>query len=581
MNVIIIDSGLSLEMQDVKCLKSVKGISIKKSHDTYLYHDDYSDSIGHGTILAHIMFEHLVVDVDLFIIKIIDSQLSVDVDLLIEALNYCDANLNCDLIQISLGTLYTDSRLQNALSKLTNKGVAIVSAFDNENCISYPAAYENVIGVDISHEYHSIEQFRIIHNQVIDIQGPSIYYRTKGLEGKRVIVSGSSFYCSYITALIANMNLTNYRKVTCLNGLEEKASEVIHLPNAMQRKQLVIRKAVVFPFNKEIHSLAAFEHLLGFEVQQYFDLRQKGLLHRKICDILSYSKNEKVINDFEHIDWSSDFDTLICGHLGEISQILGYDILEKIVEKCSKHAKQLICFDNITKYLERFPNLCVWYPSTHPSMVPSYRFNKLRSPNVPIIGVFGTSSRQGKMTVQLMLREAFKQSGVKVKNVGSEPESVLFGFEYAYVFGYESTDLLMPYEMVQVLNEAVYELEKDECELVIVGSQSGTVPHQLRSLDMIPYKQYLFLLGTQPDSIILCVNGFDSEEYIKRTIAFFQSTVNAYVICLIVSYVNARKKHVEVKPLSFFQETFGVPAFDLQNLNIHEVLNVIFTYYGR
>lgn len=35
---------------------------------------------------------------------------------------------------------------------------------------------------------------------------------------------------------------------------------------------------------------------------------------------------------------------------------------------------------------------------------------------------------------------------------------------------------------------------------------------------MIPLKQYYFLLGVQPDSIILCINGYDSIEYVRRTI---------------------------------------------------------------
>ena len=581
MNIVIIDSGLSMEQQTVSYLKNVQGITIMKSYNSYLYSDDYADSIGHGTIVVNVLLEHISVDINLFVIKIIDSALTVDINLLIEALKYCDLNLDCDLIQVSLGTLYSESRLQSIISKLEQKGVAIISAFDNDNCISYPAAYEEVIGVDITRAYHSIEQYNVIGENVIDIQGSDIFYRVKVLKWKKVIVKVSSFYCSYITSLIVNANLKNFNKALCIEVLRRTAEEILNPLDIKEKKQLIIKRAVIFPFNKEIHSLAAFEHLLGFEVLNYFDLRQKGLLNRKIHDILPYARNKKVVHDFDCIDWNADFDTFICGHVGEISNILGYDILETIMEKCKAYSKQLVCFDNITKYLERYIDLCMWFPNTNHSMVPSYRFGKLRSPNVPIVGVFGTSSQQGKMTVQLLLREALKKKGIKVKNIGSEPESILFNFEYAYVFGYEATDLLMPYEMVQVLNEAVYNLEKENCELIMVGSQSGTVPHQLRSLDMIPLKQYLFLLGTQPDSIILCVNGYDSEEYIKRTMSFFKSTVNANVICLIVSYVNVKKKYVDVKPLSFFKDNFDVPVFDLCSLQTEQILDLIFTYYGR
>lgn len=562
-------------------LRSVRGIAINKSNIAYEYLDDYSDCIGHGTILVDVLLEHIAVEVDLFIIKIIDTTLVSDVDLLIKALEYCDENCECDLIQISMGTLYTEKKLQDAVNRLVNKGVLIVSAFDNDACISYPAAYKNVIGVDVTRNYRNIEQYNVMKDNVVDIQGADVFFRVKGLNGKKLIVKGSSFYCSYIVSKIANLNLKNMSKGACIEELQKEAQEVFSVPQKEEIRQLRIRKVVVFPFNKEIHSLAAFEHLLGFEILNYYDFRQKGLVNKKISDVLPYTVNEKRIYDFEQINWDDDFDTFICGHVGEISRILGYDVLEKIFSKCRENAKQLVCFDNITDYMKRYPDLFAWFPTTSRNMVPNYRYGKLRSPNIPIIGVFGTSSRQGKMTIQLLLRDALKKMGIKIKNLGSEPEAVLLGFEYAYVFGYESTDVLAPNEMVQVLNEAIYELEKDDCEMIIVGSQSGTVPHQLRNLNMLPFKQYLFLLGTQPDSIILCVNCFDSEEYIERTIEFFNAVVKARVICLVVSYVQISKKNVIAKPMSFFEDRFKIPVFDLHNLDVKKMIEIMFAYYGE
>jgi hypothetical protein len=577
-NVVIIDTGVSLN-ENVLHLKSVNGITITKKIDGYDYSAGFKDNIGHGTIVTNILLSHLESDINLFVIKIFDTELNIDKELLVEALHYCDFKLNCDIVQISLGSLYSDKNLMTAIETLTAKGIIIISAFDNDKCISYPAAYEDVIGVDVTQDYKRIEQYNITENNVIDIQGADIYHRTIGLDEKRIIVRGSSFYCSYVTAMLIKSNIQIGKKKSYINMLKNTAEKVFTITPII-KTVLQIKKAVIFPFNKEIHSLAAFEQMIPFHVSAYYDLRQRGMTNKCIKDILPYTSNVNVIAEFNNIDWDSEFDTFICGHVGVISKMIGYDILKEILDKCNEYGKQLICFDNALSYLNNTLNMNMWFPYMDQKSIPKYRFGKLRSPNVPIVGVFGTSSQQGKMTIQLMLREAFMKKGIKVKNIGSEPESLLFGFEFAYVFGYESTDLLQPNEMVQVLNEAVYNLEKDDCDIIIAGSQSGTVPHQLRNLNMIPSKQYFFLLGTQPDSIILCVNGYDSEEYISRTISIFKAAVNANVICLVVSYINARKNKLDTKPLSFFEEHFGLPVFDLQSVDIDKMTEIIQNYYG-
>lgn len=581
MNIAIIDTGATLDCVPPN-IKRIGGVCIQENYGKYSFSDDFKDNIGHGTIVTNILAEHLHTEVNIFVIKIFDDTLSVDVNLLVEALKYCNSFLDCDLVQISLGTLYTNTFLKREIKKLEEKGVIIVSAFDNDKCLSYPAAYKAVIGVDITSKYNKIEHYDVIENNIIDIQGADIYHRTKGIEGKNVIVKGSSFYCSYITATIANMYSKILDKKAIMRKLKLSARKVYGEPkNDSITKELKIDKAIIFPVNKETSSMAAFEQLLIFNVINYYDLRQKGLINKRINQILHYTDNEKLICDFNNIDWTSEFDTFICGHVGEISKILGYDILAVIVEKCNTYNKQLVAFDNLSKYLVNCPDLHAWFPYVDQRSVPNNRFGKLRSPNVPIVGVFGTSSHQGKMTIQLKLREVLTKKGIKVKNIGSEPESALFGFEASYVFGYEATNLLMPHEMIQVLNEAVYDLENDGCEIIIAGSQSGTVPYQLRNLDMIPLQQYYFLLGVQPDSIILCINSFDSIQYINRTISMFEAAVNAKVICLIVSNINSSKSESGAHTLYDIQKQFVIPVFDLNTFKTEELAELILHYYGR
>lgn len=580
MNVVIIDSGLSI-YHKFKHIRNVYGVSILKNNNTIKVGNCISDEIGHGTIVANILDDNLTVEIDLFVIKIFEKSLISSIDLMVYALDYCYKNIDCNIIQVSLGSLYTSKELKNAIENLSNKGVTIISAFDNESSISYPAAYKDVIGVDISNKYSKLNKFDAFNTNIVDIQGADVFYRTYGLLDKRIIVRGSSFLCSYISAIILNNEPHKFGKKNTFEILKKYAEVVWDGERTLNSMEIKIKNAVVFPFNKETHSLAAFERLIGFNIVGYYDVRQKGKINKRVCDLLEYTDNESVIKDFETIDWQSDFDTFICGHIGEISKILKTNLIDRIFSLCLTYGKQLICFDNVTDYIKRYPTVCAVFPYIDNKCLPLHRFGKLRSPNIPIVGVFGTSSRQGKMTVQLYLREAFLKRNIKINNIGSEPESALFGFEGVYAFGYESTDHLEPMEMITFLNEMVYQLESNNCEIIIVGSQSGTVPHQLRNLCMIPMKQYCFLLGTQPDSIILCVNDFDTDEYIERTISFFKATVNANVICIVVSELNKSNFSLKKRSKDYFESKFGIPTFNLKSLNIDDVIDIIMKYYGE
>lgn len=573
----VIDSGYSGYKNQF-----INGIKITKCVDGFHYDADYSDIIGHGTIVTNLLLSYVNIPVNIFTINIFDNNLNVDIDLLIEALNYCEKELNCDIIQISAGILYTNSGMKSVIDRLTNSNTIVIAAFDNEKAVSYPAAYTNVIGVDTSNDIIEKNSYYIIDGDgVIDIRISNNYYRTIDINDKNTIVHGSSFACSYISSIIVNSNIKKMGKKRCIQLLKENALQVFQSPNPSSNKieQMMIKNAIAFPFNKEMHALANFEHTIDYRISGYYDIRQKGICGKKISDVFPYMSNNKQILDYNTIIWDEDFDTFICGHVQEISKILGVDVLDIIMSKCFEYKKQLICFDNPISHIHKYPELRIWFPFKDQRFVPQNRYGKLRSPKTPILGVFGTSSRQGKMSIQLMLRDGLKKIGVNVKSIGSEPESELLGFEYSYAFGYNSIDFLQPHEMILVLNEAIYTLENTNCDIIIVGSQSGTVSHQLRSLDMIPLKQYYFLLGTQPDSIILVVNACDTIEYIMRTINFIKSAVNAEILCIVVSNINNGEKGITINSIDYLRDFFKLPVMEFENLDVNNLLRMVMEFY--
>ena len=59
-----------------------------------------------------------------------------------------------------------------------------------------------------------------------------------------------------------------------------------------------------------------------------------------------------------------------------------------------------------------------------------------RAVDVPVVGVFGTSSQQGKFTLQLALRQKLIEQGYNVGQLGTEHHSALFGMDFSFPMGY-------------------------------------------------------------------------------------------------------------------------------------------------
>ena len=70
-------------------------------------------------------------------------------------------------------------------------------------------------------------------------------------------------------------------------------------------------------------------------------------------------------------------------------------------------------------------------------------------------------------------------------------------------------------------------------DIIIVGSQSGTLPLMTDNLGQVPLYTLEFLTGISPDAVILCVNPFVSINYISRAIKVIEGlTGNTKVIVL-------------------------------------------------
>jgi hypothetical protein len=103
----------------------------------------------HGTTCYRVFKDSVSSRYKLTSIKILDSELwNSNVDSLVLALEWCNQN-SIKLINLSLGTkLFFDiDKLIPIINDLAGSGVIIVCACNNSNTVTFPACFENVIGV--------------------------------------------------------------------------------------------------------------------------------------------------------------------------------------------------------------------------------------------------------------------------------------------------------------------------------------------------------------------------------------------------------------------------------------------------
>ena len=162
---------------------------------------DGADKIGHGSIIFHTMRKKLP-DAQIIVIKVADST-ELSEESLIEGLKVA-INENVDLVNLSMGmTMCEDTgEMSNICNEMERRGVILVSAFDNDGGMSYPAAFYNVIGVDISARCKLLSQFEYVESECVNIKGFSGVMRMR-IGNKIYSGSGTSFACAIITAEIA------------------------------------------------------------------------------------------------------------------------------------------------------------------------------------------------------------------------------------------------------------------------------------------------------------------------------------------------------------------------------------------
>ncbi len=566
----LIDSGVGSKQEGMYH----KAINLSKS-------EDFLDKIGHGCAVLYLLNKYCDACIDVY--KVVDQSGEVDENRLIDTLELLLDDKNLAIINISMGVTISERRdeMEILCRKLLDKGTVIVSAFDNDGAVSYPAAFDSVIGVDVSTRCRTIYEYEYVESGIVNIRGFGGEQRLPKINGEFGIFSGTSFVAPLITAKIANLMSNGIVTINEIKDALNKAALFVYKKkeDCITYNDFNIERALIFPINKEIHSVLANQDLLSFDIHKVCDAKNFGMVGKHISEIIGCSINDDmVIENINNVDWNEDFDGVILGHTREMNNAFHVDYCDMIIKKCLKFNKKLYAFDDLRNYI-KYNQQTMKFPYIDDKHVPKNQFGKLYTLHCPVIGVVGTSSRQGKFTIQLKLRRKFLNNGYKVAQLGTEPTSLLFGMNNVYPMGYDGVCLSDGDSAIITINRQLNQMVKDNTDIVIVGGQSQTTAYAGNNLNLFSLNNLYLLLASQPDIVVICVNVYDEDPYIMRTIKFVEGVVDTEVAAIVISPVLRslntslvrKTKVADEKELDLFKnhikDITGIPTFilDMEN----------------
>lgn len=568
-DVVIIDSGIN--QYDI--LK-VQGVCIERNCEGFGINNNLKDEIGHGTIIYSIISKH-VENSNIYIVKLAYNQDYFDDSIIIYALEYIKQNVKCKIINMSLGIKTGEnlSQLNRICNELSEMGVVIVSAFDNDGCYSYPATFDSVIGVDSRTDINNINEFELVESSPINILAKGNVQRIKMSNRGFLVVDGTSIACAHITSILANVITDEWDMQKALLYLK-KNSRYIYPASIFEEEDdnvfFKITNAVVFPFSKEAHAFVRFAAMLPFNIVEYYDVRCSGKVGRKISSYYEATKSQKHVMDIEQINFEG-IDTIILGHLDELNAISDRDYRVELINKAIAARVNIYSFDPLEQYEKLFKNSLIkhFYPRVKRNNVPQNVFGKLYKINKPVVGIFGTSSQQGKFSLQLSLKRELEYCGYDVGTVGTEPHSLLFDFDVVFPMGYNSTVSLSSSEIVLYLNNEINKLCLKGKEIILVSTQAQIVPFYCNNVLEFPTMQYHFALGTKPDAVVMCINFHDEIEYIRLSMYSLMGLTGATIIAFVmypVSYFCDWKGAYSNAKYTITYEEYAERAQTLQQL---------------
>jgi len=198
--VAVVDSGWDRACDDPRVLPGI-GLVDPADELAMLRTDDDQDRSGHGTACIHQILR-IAPDARVVPIRVFGKELDTGPEQLYTAILYA-IERGVNVVNLSLGTMLPRARdpLYLACETARQQGIIVVAAGNNAGGPSYPAIFENVIGVSAA-RFSSPYEFHYHVDEAMECQAWGVEQPIVGLGGEHQVKHGTSFATPNITGIV-------------------------------------------------------------------------------------------------------------------------------------------------------------------------------------------------------------------------------------------------------------------------------------------------------------------------------------------------------------------------------------------
>ena len=487
--------------------------------------------------------------------------------------------------------IYEKKRFEKVCDEIYRKGTLIVAAYDNLGKMTYPACFNNVIGVDTDIRIKKIFDYIYVKNSKVNIRANSLKHRLPGTEKKMIEVYGSSFAVPYIDIILAeiieecgNIDDQVYKK------LEQRAKMVIRFrEQEKQDNSFKFESTVVFPYQKETKNIVRY---LDAHIHGIYDIKNTGNIGKYVKSVI---RNENyLVEDIDKLDWNEEFDSVIIGYCKDKN--ISKEKMMNILSKCQQYGKKVYTFTHeiLRGYSESIISKDNWVSVLpHVNDFQDSHFGKMWDIAVPVVCVVGTSSKQGKFSTQIAIREELKERGYDVGHLGTEPYANLLKCEACYPYGYDSNIIISPADKILYVNQLMHNIEMEDKDIIITGLQSNLWHYSMGNVAFYPTDQYEVVAGVNPDVMVLCINYNDEIEYIRKNIVYIETIWEVKCLAIVIfpfikqfTMENASdfeftkvNENSMLEKIAELEKEFKMPVFFNDNESLKKLVDCIVDFF--
>ncbi|HET7230469.1 MAG TPA: S8 family serine peptidase [Longimicrobium sp.] len=200
LTVAVIDSGWDRACDDPRVLPGA-GLVDPEDDLAMLRTGDDHDRVGHGTACVHQILR-IAPDARVIPVRVFGNQLETSPGTLQAGILYA-IERGVNVVNLSLGTTLegTLHALYAACEKARRQGIIVVAAGHNSRDWSYPAIFENVIGVSAA-KFESPYHYRYLPDEAHECQAWGVEQPVVWLRGEEQVKHGTSFAAPNITGIV-------------------------------------------------------------------------------------------------------------------------------------------------------------------------------------------------------------------------------------------------------------------------------------------------------------------------------------------------------------------------------------------